>query len=407
MTKVIYMDNLATTPVDPQVLAVMLPYFTEKFGNAASRNHSYGWAAEEAVEHARAQIAGVINADPREIIFTSGATEANNLALKGVAEMYRDKGNHIITVSTEHKCVLDSAQYLAEHNCRVTYLPVRANGLVDLEALESALTPETILISVMFANNETGVIQPLEQIGKLARAHDVLFHTDAAQALGKLPIDVQKLNIDIMSMSAHKLYGPKGVGALYVRRKNPRVRLVAQMHGGGHERGMRSGTLYVPLIAGFGAAAELAAANLAGEATRIAQLRQHLLDGITGRLRGVTVHGDLEHRLPGNLNLGFAGVEGEALLMGLGDTVALSSGSACTSAALEPSHVLRAMGVSDELAYSSLRFGIGRFNTEVDIERVSDKIVEVVNRLRQFSPAWETQQRSPAVDPSTKLQSIP
>jgi len=392
MTKAIYMDNNATTPVDPAVLEAMLPYFTEKFGNAASRNHAYGWEAEEGVEHARAQIAQAINADPKEIVFTSGATESNNLALKGVAQMYREKGNHIITVATEHKCVLDSAHYLETQGARVTYLDVKPDGLIDLAALEAAITPETILISVMAANNEIGVLQPIAEIGRIARAHGVLFHTDAAQALGKVPLDVQAMHVDLMSMSAHKVYGPKGVGALYVRRKNPRVRLEAQLHGGGHERGMRSGTLYVPLIVGFGAAVELAVAGMTEEAERTRNLRDRLLANLTGGLAEVQVNGSLEHRLPGNLNLSFAFVEGEALLMGLNDTVALSSGSACTSASLEPSYVLKALGVGDELAHSSLRFGIGRFNTEADVDRVSERIIAVVNRLREMSPLWEMHQ---------------
>jgi cysteine desulfurase len=392
MARAIYMDNNATTPVDPVVMDIMLPYFTEKFGNAASRNHSYGWEAEEAVDIARGQIATAINADPKEIIFTSGATESNNLALKGVAEMYREKGNHIITVPTEHKCVLDSAKYLEQHGYTVTYLPVQTDGLIDLAALEAAITPQTILISVMFANNEIGVIQPIAQIGELAHKHGVLFHTDAAQAFGKVPIDVQAQNIDLMSISGHKLYGPKGIGALYVRRKNPRVRLEAQLHGGGHERGMRSGTLYVPLIVGLGAAAERAIAEMPEESVRTLKLRERLYKNVTSRLPEVYVNGNLEQRLPGNLNLSFAFVEGEALLMGLNDTVALSSGSACTSASLEPSYVLKALGVGDELAHSSLRFGIGRFNTEADVDRVSDKVVDVVTRLREMSPLWEMHQ---------------
>jgi cysteine desulfurase len=392
MARAIYMDNNATTPVDPVVMDIMLPYFTEKFGNAASRNHSYGWEAEEAVDIARGQIALAINADPKEIIFTSGATESNNLALKGVAEMYREKGNHIITVPTEHKCVLDSAKYLEQHGYTVTYLPVQTDGLIDLAALEAAITPQTILISVMFANNEIGVIQPIAQIGEIARKHGVLLHTDAAQAFGKVPIDVQAQNIDLMSISGHKLYGPKGIGALYVRRKNPRVRLEAQQHGGGHERGMRSGTLYVPLIVGLGAAAERAIAEMPEESVRTLKLRERLYKNVTSRLPEVYVNGNLEQRLPGNLNLSFAFVEGEALLMGLNDTVALSSGSACTSASLEPSYVLKALGVGDELAHSSLRFGIGRFNTEADVDRVSDKIVAVVTRLREMSPLWEMHQ---------------
>ncbi|AGY59694.1 IscS subfamily cysteine desulfurase [Gloeobacter kilaueensis] len=397
MNQVIYLDNQATTPVDPAVLEAMWPYFTEKFGNAASRSHPYGWEAEEAVELARTRVAAALHADGREIVFTSGATESNNLAIKGVAEAYRQKGNHLITVSTEHKCVLDSMSFLEHQGYRVTYLPVSAGGLIDPAQLAAAITPETILISVMFANNEIGVLQPVAEIGRIAKAHGVVFHTDAAQAVGKVPIDVQALGIDLLSISGHKLYGPKGIGALYVRRKNPRVSLTAQIHGGGHERGMRSGTLAVPLIVGLGTAVEQAVANLSAEAPRLRALRDRLLEQITGRLSGVIVNGSLDERLAGNLNLAFAGVEGTALLMGLADTVALSSGSACTSASLAPSHVLRALGLDDELAHASLRFGIGRFNTEADIERTSAKVVEVVNRLRELSPAWEAHLNRQAV----------
>lgn len=397
MNQVIYLDNQATTPVDPAVLEAMWPYFTEKFGKAASRSHPYGWEAEEAVELARTRVAAALHADGREIVFTSGATESNNLAIKGVAEAYRQKGNHLITVSTEHKCVLDSMSFLEHQGYRVTYLPVSAGGLIDPAQLAAAITPETILISVMFANNEIGVLQPVAEIGRIAKAHGVVFHTDAAQAVGKVPIDVQALGIDLLSISGHKLYGPKGIGALYVRRKNPRVSLTAQIHGGGHERGMRSGTLAVPLIVGLGTAVEQAVANLSAEAPRLRALRDRLLEQITGRLSGVIVNGSLDERLAGNLNLAFAGVEGTALLMGLADTVALSSGSACTSASLAPSHVLRALGLDDELAHASLRFGIGRFNTEADIERTSAKVVEVVNRLRELSPAWEAHLNRQAV----------
>ncbi len=392
MTRPIYLDNNATTPVDPRVMAVMLPYFTEKFGNAASRNHTYGWEAEAAVEHAREQIARVINAHEKEIIFTSGATESNNLALKGVAEMYQDKGKHLITCVTEHKCVLDSAKSLEEHGYQVTYLAVQPDGLIDLEELKKAIRSDTILVSIMTANNEIGVIQPVAEIGKICREHGVIFHTDAAQAAGKIPIDVEAQNIDLLSLSAHKFYGPKGIGALYVRRKNPRVRLSPQMHGGGHERGMRSGTLYVPLIAGMGEAIEVAVHDMHEEAARLLRLRTKLQSALQEQLPEVYVNGDITHRLANNLNLSFAFVEGESLLMGLNDTVALSSGSACTSASLEPSYVLKGLGVGDELAHSSLRFGLGRFTTDEEIDRVIDKVVAVVTRLREMSPLWEMHQ---------------
>jgi len=392
MIRPIYLDNNATTPVDQRVMDIMLPYFTEKFGNAASRNHSYGWEAEEAVEHAREQIAQAINATAKEIIFTSGATESNNLALKGVAEMYQDKGKHLITCVTEHKCILDSAKYLEQKGYEVTYLPVQTNGLVDLHLLKQSIREDTILVSIMFANNEIGVLQPIAEIGKICRERGVLFHTDAAQAVGKVLVDVEAQNIDLLSISGHKFYGPKGIGALYVRRKNPRVRLSPQMHGGGHERGMRSGTLYVPLIVGLGEAAELAVKLMPEESLRLLALRKRLEAGIKSRLPEVFINGDEVHRLPNNLNISFAFVEGESLLMGLNDTVALSSGSACTSASLEPSYVLKALGVGDELAHSSLRFGLGRTTTEADIDRVVDKIGAVVDRLREMSPLWEMHQ---------------
>ncbi len=392
MNRPIYLDNQATTPVDPRVLEVMLPYFTEKFGNAASRSHFYGWEAEEAVEKAREQVAKAINAHVKEIIFTSGATESNNLTLKGVAEMYGDQGKHIITCTTEHKCVLDSAKSLESKGYEVTYLGVQPNGLIDLEALARIIRPDTILVSIMSANNEIGVIQPIAEIGKLCHERGVLFHTDAAQAIGKIPIDVEAMHIDLLSMSAHKFYGPKGVGVLYVRRKNPRVRLSPQMHGGGHERGMRSGTLYVPLIVGLGSAIELAVSQMTEEAQRLDRLKDKLYAGLKAALPEIYLNGDAEHRLPGNLNISFAFVEGESLLMGLNDTVALSSGSACTSASLEPSYVLKALGVGDELAHSSLRFGLGRFTTEEDIDRVITKVIAVVERLRLMSPLWEMHQ---------------
>ncbi len=394
----IYMDNQATTAVDPRVLEAMLPYFTEKFGNAASRNHEFGWKAEEAVETARGQIARLIHATPREIIFTSGATESNNLAIKGVAEAYRAKGNHIVTQATEHKAVLDTckhleksglpAEALAKAGCEVTYLPVGKDGLVDLGDLRRAITPKTILISIMHANNEIGVIQPIEEIGKIAKQHGILFHVDAAQSVGKIPVDVQKDGIDLLSISAHKIYGPKGVGALYVRRKDPRVELAAMIDGGGHERGLRSGTLNVPGIVGLGKACELCQKEMAEEGERLRRLRDKLKDSILTRLDNTYINGSMVHRLAGNLNVSFAGVEGDALLMGIND-VAVSSGSACTSATLEPSYVLRALGVSEDLAHSSIRFGLGRFNTEEEVDYVADRVVETVKRLRELSPLYE------------------
>ena len=384
----IYMDNHATTRTDPRVLEAMLPYFCESYGNAASRNHEFGWVAEQAVEQARTQIAKLIGASSKEIIFTSGATESDNLAIKGVAEMYREKGNHIITQPTEHKAVLDSCKRLEKHGFRVTYLPVQKDGRIDLDELKRAMDDKTILVTIMAANNEIGVLQPIREIGALCHERGVLFHSDAVQAIGKVPFNVIQDNVDIASISAHKLYGPKGVGALYVRRKNPRVQLVAQIDGGGHERGMRSGTLNVPGIVGLGKACELAGAEMAEEATRLAALRERLKIAIMGRLDEVYINGTMEHRLPGNLNLSFAYVEGESLLMGIND-VAVSSGSACTSATLEPSYVLKALGAGDDLAHSSIRFGIGRFNTEAEVDYVAKRVVDTVTRLRELSPLYE------------------
>jgi cysteine desulfurase len=384
----IYMDNQATTAVDPRVLEAMLPYFTEKFGNAASRNHEFGWKAEEAVENARAQIARLIRANPREIVFTSGATESDNLAIKGVVEAYREKGNHIITQATEHKAVLDVCKHLEKSGCEVTYLPVAPDGLIDLEGLRRAVTPKTILITIMYANNEIGVIQPIEEIGKIAKEKKIVFHVDAVQALGKIPVDVQRDGIDLLSISAHKIHGPKGVGALYVRRKDPRVAIAAMIDGGGHERGMRSGTLNVPGIVGLGKACELCMKEMPEESERLGRLRDRLKDAIMSRLDGTAVNGSLARRLPNNLNLSFSGVEGDALLMGIND-VAVSSGSACTSAMIEPSYVLRALGVSEDLAHSSIRFGLGRFNTEEEVDYVADRVVETVKRLRELSPLYE------------------
>jgi cysteine desulfurase len=384
----IYMDNHATTPMDPRVLEAMLPYFMEKFGNAASRNHPFGWVAEEAVENAREQIAKLVGATTKEIIFTSGATESDNLAIKGVAEMYREKGNHIITAVTEHKAVLDTCKRLEKYGYRVTYLPVQKDGLVDLEDLKRAIDDKTILVTIMAANNEIGVLQPWAEIGKICRDKGVLFHTDATQAVGKVPIDVNKQNVDLMSISAHKMYGPKGVGALYVRRKNPRVQISAIIDGGGHERGMRSGTLNVPGIVGLGKACELCREEMQQESARLSGLRDRLKDRILGRLDEVYINGSMEHRLPANLNISFAYVEGESLLMGIND-VAVSSGSACTSATLEPSYVLKALGTGDDLAHSSIRFGIGRFNTAAEVDYVADRVCETVERLRELSPLYE------------------
>src|SRR5277367_1912531 len=384
----IYMDNQATTAVDPRVLEAMLPYFSEKFGNAASRNHEFGWKAEEAVENARGHIARLIRANPREIVFTSGATESDNLAIKGVAEAYREKGNHIITQATEHKAVLDACKRLEKSGYDVTYLPVSPDGLIDLDDLRRAITPKTVLISIMQANNEIGVIQPIEQIGKIAKEKKILFHVDAVQAVGKIPADVQKDGIDLLSISAHKIYGPKGVGALYVRRKDPRVEISAIIDGGGHERGMRSGTLNVPGIVGLGKACEICQKEMPEECNRMRGLRDRLRDSIMSRLDGTSVNGSMEHRLPHNINISFAFVEGESLLMGIND-IAVSSGSACTSATLEPSYVLKALGVGEDLAHTSIRFGLGRFNTQEEVDYVTSRVIEVVQRLRELSPLYE------------------
>ena len=385
----IFLDNHSTTPMDPRVLDTMLPYFVEKFGNAASRNHAFGWAAEEAVEQARKQIAKLIKADSKEIVFTSGATESDNLALKGVLEMYKEKGTHIITSSTEHRAVLDTAKSLeAKGLATVTYVPVDKYGMVNPQDIQNAITDKTILISVMLANNEIGTINPIAEIGKIAKAKGILFHCDATQGVGKIPVDVQAMGIDLMSFSAHKMYGPKGVGALYVRKKNPRVRIAAQMDGGGHERGMRSGTLPVPLIVGFGKACELCEQEMSADTTRLTAIRDRLQSAIMGALEESYLNGHPTNRLPGNLNISFAYVEGESLLMGMKD-IALSSGSACTSATLEPSYVLRALGVGTELAHSSIRFGLGRFNTDDEIDYTIKKVIEIVTKLREMSPLYE------------------
>ncbi|WP_455244787.1 IscS subfamily cysteine desulfurase [Petrachloros mirabilis] len=385
----IFLDNHSTTPMDPRVLEAMLPYFVEKFGNAASRNHAFGWEAEEAVERARKQIAKLIKADSKEIVFTSGATESDNLALKGVLEMYKEKGTHIITSSTEHRAVLDTAKSLeAKGVATITYLPVDKQGMVNPQDVRNAITDKTILISVMLANNEIGTINPISEIGKIAKEKGVLFHCDATQGVGKIPVDVQSMGIDLMSFSAHKIYGPKGIGALYVRKKNPRVRIAAQMDGGGHERGMRSGTLPVPLIVGFGKACEICEQEMEKESIRLAAMRDRLQDGIMAALEESYLNGHPTNRLPGNLNISFAYVEGESLLMGMKE-IALSSGSACTSATLEPSYVLRALGVGTELAHSSIRFGLGRFNTDEEIDYTIKKVIEIVTKLREMSPLYE------------------
>jgi cysteine desulfurase len=393
----IYMDNHATTQVDPRVFEAMRPYFVEIFGNAASRNHSFGWQAEEAVEKARKQVAELIGATAKEIVFTSGATESNNLALKGVAEMYADRGNHIITAATEHKAILDTARHLEKDGVRVTYLPVLPNGLMDLDQLRGAITEQTILVSIMYANNEIGVVQNLREIGRIAGERGVLVHTDAAQAAGKIPIDVILDNIDLLSLSGHKMYGPKGVGALYVRRKNPRVQLTAQMDGGGHERGMRSGTLNVPGIVGLGAACAISKAEMPEESKRTAFLRDRLKDRLLADLDEAYINGTMDSRLPNNLNMSFAYVEGEALLMGVND-VAVSSGSACTSATLEPSYVLKALGAGDDLAHSSIRFGLGRFSTEEEVDYVAARVIDVVRKLRELSPLYEMRCEAPLHD---------
>ena len=384
----IYMDYHATTPVDPRVVQAMLPYFTEHFGNAASRNHPFGWEAEEAVEKARKQVADLIGASPKEIVFTSGATESDNLAIKGVAEMYREKGNHIITCVTEHKAVIDTCKRLEKEGYRVTYLPVQKDGLVDLNDLKAAISDKTILITIMTANNEIGVVQPVAEIGAIAKEKGILFHTDAVQAVGKIPFNVNDLKVDMAAMSAHKMYGPKGVGALYVRRRNPRVLLSPIIDGGGHERGMRSGTLNVPGIVGFGKAAELCRLEMASDTARVTALRERLNKKLHEGLDEIYINGSIEHRLPHNLNISFAYVEGESLLMGIND-VAVSSGSACTSASLEPSYVLKALGAGDDLAHSSIRFGLGRWTTEEEVDYVANKLVSVVTRLREMSPLYE------------------
>ena len=384
----IYLDNHATTQTDPRVVETMMPFFSEFFGNSASRNHSFGWVAEEGVELARQQIATLIGANPKEIVFTSGATESNNLAIKGVAEMYAERGNHIITAATEHKAVLDTCKHLEKQGFRVTYLPLQGSGLIDLDMLRDAITDKTILVSIMYANNEIGVIQNVTEIGRICKDKGVLFHTDGVQAVGKIPVNVIKDNIDIMSLTAHKMYGPKGVGALYVRRRNPRVQISAQMDGGGHERGMRSGTLNVPGIVGFGKAAELCQQLMDVEMPKHRAMRDRLKVKLEGALEETYINGTMEHRLPHNLNMSFAYVEGESLLMGIND-IAVSSGSACTSATLEPSYVLKALGLGDDLAHTSIRFGIGRFNTDEELDYVANKMIDVVNKLRELSPLWE------------------
>ncbi|NBX93109.1 MAG: IscS subfamily cysteine desulfurase [Proteobacteria bacterium] len=384
----IYLDNNSTTPIDLRVVEAMMPYLTEKFGNAASRSHAYGWECEEAVEKARAQIGKLIGAQAKEIAFTSGATESINIAIKGAFEMYGEKGNHVITCVTEHKATLDSAKYIEKHGANVTYLPVNSLGQINLEELKKAITPQTILISLMHANNEMGTIHPIEEIGKIAKEKGILFHVDAAQTAGKVPVDVAKMGIDILSLSGHKLYGPKGIGALYVRRNNPRVRLAPVIHGGGHERGLRSGTLNVPAIVGLGKAAEIAMMEMETEFKRVRELRNRLYRGITKELDEVYLNGHPEDRLPNNLNLSFAYVEGEALMMGFKE-LAVSSGSACTSASLEPSYVLKAMGVGEELAHTSIRFGLGRFTTPEEVDFAVEKVVATVKRLRDLSPLYE------------------
>jgi cysteine desulfurase len=386
----IYLDYQATTPLDPRVLEAMMPYFTHQFGNPHSRSHSYGWEAEEGVEKARAQVARLIGADEKEVIFTSGATESNNLAIRGVAEFYKDRKNHIVTTVTEHKCVLDTCRHLQEQGFEVTYLPVQKNGLIDLDALRAAITDKTVVVSVMAVNNEIGVIQPLAEIGKICREKKAFFHTDAAQAAGKIPLDVEAMNIDLMSISGHKIYGPKGIGALYVRRK-PRVRLVPLIVGGGQERGFRSGTLPTPLCVGLGEAAEIATKEMDEESKRLAKLQERLLKGLQSKLTDIVVNGDLEQRIPGNLNISFAYVEGESLMMGI-KNLAVSSGSACTSASLEPSYVLRALGVEEDMAHTSLRIGLGRFTTEHEVDTAVEELVLHVKKLREMSPLWEMAQ---------------
>ena len=384
----IYLDHNATTPMDPRVLEAMIPYFTENFGNAASRNHSFGWHAEEAVDYAREQVAKLVNADPKEIIFTSGATEGDNLAIKGVYEMYASKGNHIITCTTEHKAVLDTCKHLEKLGAEVTYLDVQPDGLIDLKQLEAAMRPTTILVAIMYANNEIGVVQPIKEISAIAKKHGALLFTDGVQAVGKIPVDVIADGIDIMAFTAHKMYGPKGVGALYVRRKNPRVKVTAQMDGGGHERGMRSGTLNVPGIVGFGKACEIARTDMSADTERIAKLRDKLENALK-QIDESYVNGNPAHRLPHVSNISFKYVEGEGLMMGFNQNIALSSGSACTSASLEPSYVLKALGLGDDLAHSSLRFGLGRYTTEEQIDYTIKAVTDTVLKLREMSPLWE------------------
>ncbi|HMW67544.1 MAG TPA: IscS subfamily cysteine desulfurase [Chitinophagaceae bacterium] len=384
----IYLDHNATTPCDPRVVDAMLPYFTNSFGNAASRNHSFGWQAEEAVDYAREQVAKLIGADPKEIIFTSGATEADNLAIKGVFEMYASKGNHIITCNIEHKAVLDTCKHIEKEGGEVTYLKVKENGLVDLAELEAAIKPTTILIALMYANNEIGTIMPMKEISAIAKKHNVLVFSDATQAVGKIPVDVNKDGIDLMAFSAHKMYGPKGIGALYVRRKNPRVKVTAQIDGGGHERGMRSGTLNVPGIVGFGKACEICLNEMEAETKRVSALRDKLQTELL-KLEESYLNGDKEHKLPHVTNISFKYVEGEGLMMGFNKNIAVSSGSACTSASLEPSYVLKALGLGDDLAHSSLRFGLGRFTTEEQIDYTIEQVSNTVNKLREMSPLWE------------------
>ena len=397
----IYMDNHATTPVDPRVIETMLPFFTEKFGNASSRNHVFGWDSEAAVDRAREQVASLIHAaSPREIVFTSGATESDNIAIKGIAEAYAEKGNHIVTCAIEHKAVLDSCKSLETKGYRVTYLPVRANGLIDLNRLRNALTDKTILISIMAANNEIGTIEPVRDIGQIAKEKGILFHTDATQAVGKIPLDVEEMGIDLLSLTAHKIYGPKGVGALYVRSSKPRVKLSPLIEGGGQERGIRSGTLNVPGIVGLGKACEIAQNDMMADGERLTTLGQRLKAQIVGQLDEVSVNGDPLQRLPGNLHLSFAYIEGESLLMALKD-IAVSTGSACTSASLEPSHVLRAIGLEEHLAHSSIRFGLGRFSTEEEVDYTARRVVEEVRRLRELSPilrARKARLQSPAAN---------
>jgi cysteine desulfurase len=385
----IYMDHHATTPVDPRVLEAMLPYFTERFGNASSRNHAFGWAAEEAVENARAQVAALMGAHPKEVIFTSGATESDNLMIKGVADAYSEKGNHIITQVTEHKAVLDACHRLEKQGCDVTYLPVQKDGRIELDRLRSAITAKTILIVLMYANNEIGVIQSIAEIGKIAKEFGILFAVDAAQATGKLPIDVQHDNVDLLALSGHKMYGPKGVGALYVRRQNPRVQISAMLDGGGHERGMRSGTLNVPGIVGLGKACEIARQEMAEESARVSALRNRLWSALESGLDEIQVNGSWEHRLPNNLNVSFGYVDGESLLMGIND-LAVSTGSACTSATIQPSYVLKALGVDEELAHSSIRFGLGRFTTAEEVDHAAGSVIRAVGKLRELSPVYES-----------------